>query len=42
MQRKMLRDMVAETQAKFPDVKIAIEIEQEYKNMKEVLKDYPG
>lgn len=38
---KLLRDMVAQTQAKFPEVKIAIEIEQEYKNMKEVLKDFP-
>jgi tripeptide aminopeptidase len=38
---KLLRELMAETQAKFPEVKIAIEIEQEYKNMKEVLKDYP-
>jgi tripeptide aminopeptidase len=38
---KLLRDMVAQTQAKFPEVKISIAIEQEYKNMKEVLKDYP-
>lgn len=38
---KMLRDMVAQTQAKFPDVKIAIDVKQEYKNMKEILKDYP-
>lgn len=38
---QLLRELVAETQAKFPEVKIAIEIEQEYKNMKEVLKNYP-
>ena len=38
---KMLRDMVAQTQAKFPEVKISIDIKENYKNMKEVLKDYP-
>ncbi len=38
---KMLRDMVAQTQAKFPEVKIAIEVKEDYKNMKEVLKDFP-
>jgi tripeptide aminopeptidase len=38
---KLLRDMVAQTQAKFPDVKIAIDVKENYKNMKEVLKDYP-
>jgi tripeptide aminopeptidase len=38
---KLLRDMVVETQAKFPEVKIAIEVKQDYKNMKEVLKDFP-
>jgi tripeptide aminopeptidase len=38
---KMLRDMVAQTQAKFPEVKIAIEVKENYKNMKEVLKDFP-
>jgi tripeptide aminopeptidase len=38
---KLLRDMVAQTQAKFPDVKIAIVVEEEYKNMKEVLKNFP-
>jgi tripeptide aminopeptidase len=40
-QEKVLRDMVAQTQAKFPDVKIAIEVKGNYKNMKEVLKNYP-
>jgi len=38
---KMLHDMVAQTQAKFPEVKISIDIKENYKNMKEVLKDYP-
>jgi tripeptide aminopeptidase len=38
---KVLREMVAQTQAKFPDVKIAIEVKDNYKNMKEVLKNYP-
>src|SRR4030095_2745639 len=38
---KMLRDMVKDTQTKFPDVKISIAVEENYKNMKEVLKDYP-
>jgi tripeptide aminopeptidase len=39
---KLLRDMVAATQAKFPQVKVAIEVNENYKNMKEVLKNYPG
>jgi len=38
---KMLRDMVAQTQAKFPEVKISINVKENYKNMKEVLKNYP-
>ena len=38
---KMLRDMVAQTAAKFPEVKIAIDVKENYKNMKEVLKEYP-
>ena len=38
---KLLRDVVAQTQAKYPDVKISIEVTENYKNMKEVLKDYP-
>jgi tripeptide aminopeptidase len=36
-----LREMVKQTEAKFPDVKIAIEVKEDYKNMKEVLKNYP-
>src|SRR5215813_505045 len=38
---KLLRDMVAQTQAKFPDVKITINVKEDYKNMKEELKNYP-
>lgn len=38
---KLLRDMVAQTAAKFPEVKITIEVKENYKNMKEVLKNYP-
>ena len=38
---KMLRDMVAQTAAKFPEVKITIDIKENYKNMKEELKNYP-
>ena len=38
---KLLREMVRLTQQKFPEVKIAIEVKENYKNMKEVLKNYP-
>jgi tripeptide aminopeptidase len=38
---KMLREMVKQTQTKFPEVKIAIDVKENYKNMKEVLKDFP-
>ena len=38
---KILRDMVAQTQAKFQEAKISIDVKENYKNMKEVLKDYP-
>lgn len=38
---KLLRDMVAKTGDKFPQVKITINVEENYKNMKEVLKNYP-
>ncbi len=37
----LLREMVAKTSKKFPDVKIKIEVEEDYKNMKEVLKNFP-
>jgi tripeptide aminopeptidase len=39
---KLLRDMVVQTAAKFPETKITIEVKENYKNMKEVLKEYPG
>jgi tripeptide aminopeptidase len=38
---KLLRDMVAQTAAKFPDTKITIDVRENYKNMKEVLKEFP-
>jgi len=38
---KMLRDMVAQTAAKFPEVKITIDVKENYKNMKEMLKNHP-
>jgi tripeptide aminopeptidase len=38
---KLLRDLVAQTAAKFPEVKITIDVKENYKNMKEVLKNYP-
>jgi len=38
---KLLRDMVAQTQAKFPEVKVSIDVKENYKNMKEVLKNFP-
>lgn len=38
---RLLRQMVRLTQRRFPKVKISIEVKENYKNMKEVLKDYP-
>lgn len=38
---QMLRRMVRLTQRRFPKVKISIDVKENYKNMKEVLKDYP-
>src|SRR5689334_22959686 len=38
---KLLRDMVAQTAAKFPETKITIDVKENYKNMKEVLKNFP-
>jgi tripeptide aminopeptidase len=37
----LLRKMIQDTQAKFPQVKVSIEVKENYKNMKEVLKNYP-
>lgn len=36
-----LREMVRQTQEKFPRVKVSIDVKEDYKNMKEVLKDHP-
>jgi len=38
---KLLRDMVTQTAAKFPTVKITIDVKENYKNMKEMLKNHP-
>ena len=40
-QERMLRRVAAETQAAFPDVAIRIEVEDFYRNIREVLKDQP-
>jgi tripeptide aminopeptidase len=36
-----LRDMARQTQEKFPAVKVNVEVKENYKNMKEVLKNHP-
>jgi tripeptide aminopeptidase len=41
-QEAILRRMAKATQAKFPDVKVTIDVKEDYKNMKEVLKNYPA
>jgi tripeptide aminopeptidase len=38
---KLLRDMVTQTAAKFPEVKVTIDVKENYKNMKEELKNFP-
>lgn len=38
---KLIREMARATGEKFPQVKITVEVKEDYKNMKEVLKDYP-
>lgn len=38
---RLLRRMVRLTQRRFPKVKISIDVKENYKNMKEVLKNYP-
>ncbi|MCA1590792.1 MAG: peptidase T, partial [Acidobacteria bacterium] len=40
-QEAMIKKMVADTAARYPDVKIDMNIVVGYLNMKEVLKDYP-
>jgi tripeptide aminopeptidase len=37
----LLKKMAVKTGAKYPDVKISVDVKENYKNMKEVLKDYP-
>jgi tripeptide aminopeptidase len=41
-QEAILREMAKATQAKFPKVKVTIDVKDNYKNMKEVLKNYPA
>src|SRR6185295_14001883 len=41
-QEAILREMAKATQAKFPEVKVTIDVKDNYKNMKEVLKNYPA
>jgi tripeptide aminopeptidase len=38
---RLLRQMVRLTQRRFPKVQISIDVKENYKNMKEVLKNYP-
>jgi tripeptide aminopeptidase len=37
----MIKEMAQQTGLKFPKVKVTVEVKENYKNMKEVLKDYP-
>ena len=38
---QMIRRMAQETGQKFPQVKVTVDVKENYKNMKEVLKDHP-
>ncbi len=38
---RLLRDIALQTRAQFPDVGIAIEVEEAYRNIQDVLKDHP-
>jgi len=38
---RVLRDIASETRERFPDVGIAIKVEESYRNIQEVLKDHP-
>ena len=40
-QERLLRDLVSSTAAEFPDVAIATDVKENYKNMKVVLSDHP-
>ncbi|HEX8846475.1 MAG TPA: peptidase T [Pyrinomonadaceae bacterium] len=37
----LIKEMARQTGLKFPKVKVTVEVKENYKNMKEVLKDYP-
>jgi tripeptide aminopeptidase len=38
---QLLRTLAQETQAKFPGVTVSLDVKENYRNMKDVLKDYP-
>ncbi|MDB4873867.1 MAG: peptidase [Gemmatimonadetes bacterium] len=38
---QLLRDLASATERKFPGVTVQLDVKENYKNMKEVLKDYP-
>jgi tripeptide aminopeptidase len=38
---RLLRDLAAATERKFPGVAVRVDVKENYKNMKEVLKDHP-
>ena len=38
---RLLRDLASATEKKFPGVSIGVDVKENYKNMKEVLKDHP-
>ena len=38
---RLLKKMATETGEKYPDVKISVDVRENYKNMKEALRDYP-
>ena len=40
-QERLLRDLAAQTRAAFPDVGITIEVEESYRNIRDVLKEHP-
>jgi tripeptide aminopeptidase len=40
-QERLLRDLASETRARFPDVGIAVEVREFYRNIQDVLKDHP-
>jgi tripeptide aminopeptidase len=38
---RLLRDVIAETQAKFPETLVSLDVKENYRNMKEVLANHP-